>query len=367
MKVLMLEPLTLASFRWTGDFTWIATGPSVEGASEPFPLPSTMLGILATLSQKRPSSSDEFVEECEVIKIIKEFLGDFEVLRGPYMLTRISGKHIVALHVYSRSLAIIEIDWGSRSVKLSIKGVRFVDRIGLGLSRSLKVSKPHMLYSQSLFDPNYIKSVLGLDPRIRVDIVSKNTVVSNEWIVKIGGENRVGIASITDDEGLMNVMERAWDIVVGSGSWSSIHGKVYTYVASPILLDQEDIMYKLASGSSVKLDNGLTIRVPKVREVIELAKALMGHEDVQHRYEKHENEEYAESLAKKLRVKMLLLGPGYDIVRNCPRPLHLAIAPGSILIVENASPREIYSKGAGLYSEAIWGTLVPIPYPVRNT
>ena len=359
-------------FKWQGEFTWAVTGPAATALSEPLPLPSTILGTLASLrvSTAYPLTKRMYSPE-EVYELVYEALGSYEALRGPYLVCN-DGEECLGLHSWGQGLMKLIVRDSSLEIrageKLSKVNPLFALK-GTALRMDSRIVSPHYLYMQFLLDPQALHA-LGFKPAICVDILNpKELQESPERIVKFSGEGKIALLSIGKGAKLEESLKRVW-----GSAWKeeASDEEILTYVASPILLPLEkDVTKKLMNGEYVKInvkincvarakdaeskdegrEDNIEIKVPAEEELCKRVVNLVPSKD---------KESFMNSL-KRFRVKITYLAPGFDTVRSCLRPLYPTIMPGSLLLVRGESPKKIFYEGAGLYRKHLWGTLIPLP------
>jgi hypothetical protein len=323
---LVFTPSGLSLYRWRGEFTWIARGPAAEAFSEPVPLPTTVVGALLSLEPPRPSSSRFTLEDQrrELARVLgcKEFR-----LRGPFLARRAgTGGRLrapILLHHARLGLAALEARGGELAVRAPIPVAR-VPAIGTALSMDSKTALKHMMYAATYAD-------LGAQEYgIVVEVHGCSPALKLPRAVPLGAESRMAVVELVDERPVHGM-------VVGLQRSTR---SFYAYVATPILLDQAKLD-DMVGGKWVKAGRCM-LRLPERRELKHIVRG----------------EETGEA-AKMFRPVLSLLSPGFDTVRESPRPAVPAILPGSIVAVEDCSPVEAYVEGVGSFSELGWGTVVP--------
>ncbi len=342
----MFNPL---SFRWQGEFTWVLTGPSIVAVSEPFPMPSTILGALASLNSKvrgRSLGKNYYTTE-DVCTLAREVVSDCKaVFRGPYM--RCLNNDGLALHLWSQDLMIIKL--GSNGIHIThVEGSNslFTFIKGTALRMNCRSVTPHLIYMQGLLNPQSLTRI-GVRPSIIIDTYSGNEVGKDAEIknvaLKLGGEGRVAMLSISNGNYLENTLMKLW-----GDSWEEEADEILAYVASPVILDSNDrkLLKKLLNNEKVRAGKAV-ISIPRKNEVRRALQETVNTGGI------------TEDFLKKLRVKITLLSTGFDIVRKSVRPLNLSILPGSIIKIHDSSPKRAFREGVGKYSRCIWGTVIPL-------
>ncbi len=356
---LKFTPLSMMLFRWCGEYTWMVKGPSCEGVSEPFPLPTTIIGAvfaaMNTLLKRRTQKCDSLSID-EVEQKFVESLGSSASVRGPF----VPGQRAVAVHLWPGK--IIKITCQGDTVSLEVLKLKKRDEeyhiryIGTALREDRRTVVRHLLYAESLLDVNSLGKLLrenGLDGSIAVDFINvdaSSIAPSIGHIARLGAESRPVLLSREDTPLLYNFVK---DLV----SKLDCPDSYFVYVVSPILISPcEDLIKSLSRGERINLsefmeedfEKDVEISVPRIRELENLFK----------------DEKDITRLAKQVRVNIAMLSPGFDTVRVCPRPALVAIMPGSILKLEGVNKKailEVWKRGLGLYSRLGWGTFIPLP------
>ncbi|HIQ55867.1 MAG TPA: hypothetical protein EYH59_04205 [Pyrodictium sp.] len=345
---LVIKPLHLASFRWGGSFTPLVTGPAAIAFSEPLPMPSTIAGLLAgeALGYK-PSQSKVSPEELEKLIAEKLGFGDRFALRGPYIYD--GDVKTVYLHYWSRSpigKRLVAVELVEGKMIISFQNIDYHQHTGIALNNTCKSVIRGLIYTQMLAKQ---------DKSIIVEVHGANKAWPNGKIVRrFGGEGRIAIIERMDTAPLFKLIT---SIKAGNG-W-------YAYVVTPILLPPHSIneIAKILEGRDRMID---VEEPPNTRILIPTLKELKDFIEVEEQHGKNyirgDVREKQAKIAKRFRTKITLLSPGYDMAANMPRPLHLAIMPGSIVKIETPlNPQQLYQEGVGLYRRLGWGTLLPLP------
>ena len=313
-----IEPLEPLSFKWTGEYTPVATGPQAYASSEPLPLPTTITGTLLALLRQGPPPRDRdrlSVQDVEVL-LVEEFNKrncTKPELRGPYYLVQNSN---ILLHLYSRSLAKI------KSTKPVIEHIDPSITIlrGVGLKRHKKKPAKHLLYTLEL---TTIKKLL--DAKIAVDIYcssqTKEPLLERSILVRIGTEGRLAKISTGRRKARLETV-------------AEIQKPKYIYIASPLILNE------------YQTENLLELKEVKVNDVKLKPPSI-------HCLQKDLG---LEKNVKRHRPRVTLLALGYDTIRNSLREIYSAIMPGSILEIVEGAEKLDKVVGLGLYRSLGWGT-----------
>ncbi len=314
-----------ALFRWGGEYTWQATGPTSTGLGEPLPLPTTVVGALLAVLGARPPGPRPGLEGAA--RELASRLGCGQVLlRGPYYP---AGARGVAIHVYPGMLLIIE----EGGVRLAEPAPMEVE--GTALSRSGKTTVGGMLYSARLVDPAGLEAE-GVEPEVSVDVLCGRYCSPRRLgTVRLGGEGRVAAAAIEVDPNLPGLLSRV-------DEWG---GRGLFAAASPILLDDPGTAVRLLGGGWIEL-GGCKLRAPTKSLVTRTLESLDG------------SREKALAMTKALRVRVEVLHPGVYRDGMPRRPLP-AVLPGSLLEAKDCGRPEL-EQGLGLYRNLGFGTLVPL-------
>jgi hypothetical protein len=316
----VLRPLGPALFRWKGEFSPQFRGPRVLGLSEPFPLPSTIVGALAALAIASMGMDPAGVRDP------LDVLGEGFDLWGPILRAGDGQRPVLAVHRYPGSIAILdEVDEEAiragvckeviscdhdrpLCVVSALEEGALLGRVGVELDVSGKTAIEGRLYEAAMFDARRFAEIArsglkatgsGAGYVIRIE---GGPGLTTPAIVRFGGEGGLAAVERIDGSGMEALVPREGD-----------DGKFI--LASPAPLGEREFL-ELARGE------------------LELVGALR----------------IAECMHS---AHLGSIGAGYDMARNARRPVRPALMPGSILVGSAPGPRLGAVPG--------WGSLVRVP------
>ena len=345
---IVFEPITTGySFRWGGEFSPQSRGPQAYARSSALPLPSAIAGTLAGLvlaESGEPLCKEQGIYDDTMRGLRRLFCSKGAgrvALRGPYLYMEQGGNWVLCVPI-SRSqhlFCVAETDYGLKVCKASTRDAQFV---GIALNDLTKTVLEGYIYTSIYTDPvsvlNNAATSCGLSNSsnsstlrgILVEAYAEKDCAPNQEtirdmlsdkIVQLGGEARPARIRITNRAPGLKLAEAL-----------EKQEEVPLYIASPLLLEDKPVPTQQADKiiKSIIMSLGLT---PAKRQ------------------------------AKGEKLRLTVIGLGYNLCRNKRRPYHAAILPGAtLLITRPKNLREAYIKGFGAYSELGWGTLLPVPY-----
>ena len=361
---ILITHSTTSSFRWEGEFTPEIRGPTAFAYSEILPLPSTIAGVLAYTAWKGKCVSKGLFDSTK--SILSGILGTKFSIRGPYFyvntITRNGEVHeVICLHKYPRKLLCI--DASSKKISYIDAEKSGIHHIGIALRNDAKSVIEGLIYTQVEFVPRLLAETI-----VR-EIVGSNTLVEDygilaeifcsnkdykesirNKIIVAGGESRPSLFKVLDRTPFYEFLEKEWTKASASNT--------LLYIASPIISEYSitncNLSEPLANPREyvLKYIDKLIGRYLKKKELTVRSYILDPT--------KSENSE-------RHRVVFTIIGLGYDLCLNIPRPLRGSIMPGALFEATIKDWRQLYIEGIGEYRELGWGTIVPMPTIILNT
>lgn len=354
---ILFKPLSMASFRWGGEFSPQVRGPQSYARSRPVPLPSTITGTLAglALSLNRKdlcvdAHTDIYSNTYRGLNQIFEGKDSEEkpsvVFRGPYIYVGSPGYNIVCALYGEESLLCIS---SNREVKL----VQWLPTTstGIALDSLSRTTMRGMIYTIVYHDLNATINIIarkyGLSPvrsGVLVEVYSRH---DEEALV---GDYLSRLKTLDSLKTSMGAEQRPFEIRVLEEN--PVYGLVadlgdeclYWHIVSPVLLPPE----RLAGGM---LERPLTdyARSLLVKVIGLFGLDVCGENIVPCR------------IGDKIVFSSISLG--YDMCLNRRRPALPAVLPGAGFYARPPKGRdalEIYMRGGGKYSMLGWGTVLPL-------
>ena len=281
----LFKPLGPVLFRWKGEYSPQYKGPRVLGLSEPFPLPSTIVGALAAL--KIVSEGKDFANVRDPLDI----LGNNFNMWGPLLYL---GKGKIGVHRYPGSIVILNDEAICRDGKFAIKEDNLKNplelgmiqgRVGVKLDITGKAAIEGYLYEAAMFDIKKLQRELNKEEQNTSDVgyainVNVNLNLKTPALIRFGGEGRLALVKKMDGSDLEKFVPK-------------IGEQGLFMLASPALLSAE-IFKSLESEMQ-----------PKVGD-FEIAEC------------KHS-------------AHLGYINTGYDMAKNMRRPTYPALMSGSLL------------------------------------
>jgi len=313
----ILRPLGPALFRWKGEFSPQFRGPRVLGLSEPFPLPSTIVGALAALAIASRGMDPAGVRDP------LDVLGKGFDLWGPVLRAGDGQRSVLAVHRYPGSIAIL--DGGAirteeceeviscdhdrpLCVVSALEEGALLGRVGVELNVSGKTAIEGRLYEAAMFDARKFAEIArsmfkatgsGAGYAVRIE---GGPGLTTPAVVRLGGEGGLAVVERIDGSDMEALVPREG----GDGKF---------ILASPAPLNEHEFL-ELARGEQLGIGG---LRIAECKHSAHLGS----------------------------------IGAGYDMARNARRPVRPALMPGSILV--GSAP------GARLGAVPGWGSLVRVP------
>jgi CRISPR/Cas system CMR-associated protein Cmr3 (group 5 of RAMP superfamily) len=326
----LFEPNDLLMFRGPMEFTPTVRGPQAIARTLPLPLPSTIVGCLATLLLDRGVSAMPKASASWEDGLIQVLGLDGEAcFRGPYLLVDNEvyvpfEEGLIRLADLSEVLGRLrfeEVVGGAvplhEALEQRMIHLKKVESVGIGLEKATKTVKHGLLYSAEFVD--YRSTFNGRKVCIAMDVYGEtalNTLPSTEgYVIRLGGEGRTVQVRI---EGARHLEEEVEKIAA--------EGRSLIYVVSPALMRTP-----LAGLAPVVSTRKLKFSISNVP--VDL---LVGRIDV--------------------------LGVGFDIRRGIRKPMYASLTHGSLLLTEvkRADLIKLYRRGlSDVGCKLGYGTFIP--------
>ena len=365
----LIAHLTTSSFRWEGEFTPEIRGPTAFAYSEVLPLPSTIAGVIAYINWKNKNKCMDEDPFSSTRRILLENLGAKFSIRGPYFYVRASlndeGKEheVICLHKYPKELLCINIS--SKRVVYIVTEEVGVQHVGIALRDDTKSTIEGLIYTQVEFSPKLlaeiiVKKLVGNKALVKeygilaeVFCSSENCIKSvKEDIIVVGGESRPALFKTMSKTPLYKFLENEW-------KKTSIDDALL-YIASPIVSSKvhghhiNESVYAFTSPRDYvsKYVGELLSNYIKAEKLTVRSYIVSPTKGVE---------------LKRHRTIFTVIGLGYDLCLNIPRPIHKSIMPGALFEAAIKDWKQLYIGGIGEYREFGWGTVIPIPTTTLNT
>jgi len=322
-KPILIKPINPAVFRWGGEYSPILTGPMNKGSSEPFPLPSTISGLLYWISQDDEETRTGGETELDIREDYKtiskvEIFGPFFYAKGRDENNK--DKICLAIHQYPKKLTIINEECDKERTFEPV----YISKIGIGhdISKKQAHTEKGLIYTVEYID-YYATAVekLGLKEVEEYGILVYTNAEIKEGFYPFGSEGRVVEVKKVNEDVLKNV--------------KTFNSRLY--ILSPIILKANESPSPLVISSDV--DNLIVDENGGKRITVK-------------------------DLAFDT-IRLSLIGLGFNVKYNVKRPIYLAIMPGKIEVKEkfkdlldklSASSSSRFVK-LGLFDK-IWGSVL---------
>jgi len=338
-----VEPL---SFRALGDPHPVTVGPASHSTSNPYPLPTTLLGAFLTCSGWYRNLENRYLDETSFREWFRNIYGDIFQGVGPIYLSKpnSNGGEEECLIVEGGLLCLD--DKGNVVMKRAL--YHSVTRVSL--EDRFRVAKEGYLFNVRMV--GYERGArLSVDVMIDSSIVE--TVVSSTSC-PLGGYSRVAIMEVKGGSEPL-LLERLRRAVVENSKRDL--RKMALVVVTPILFETDGIDYARAekpytgSISPREYLEKLGVRGGRLMPYLERLKI---------------------SFSENWKVRIAPLNAGWDYRLGRRRPYYAAILPGSYMVIDrpcralSLCVRELYWRGVGLAEEIGYGRLALIPLWERN-
>jgi CRISPR type III-B/RAMP module-associated protein Cmr3 len=330
----LFEPNDLLMFRGPMEFTPTIRGPQALARTLPLPLPSTIVGCLATLLLDKEISAipNTFISwEDALIQVLG--LNGEACFRGPYLLV----DHEVYVPFEEGLIKLADLSRTFRKLNLEevvhkasflrevleqlMVRLKKVENVGVGLERTTKTVRRGLLYSAEFID--YLSTFSGHKVSIAMDVygaTALNKLSSTErYVIRLGGEGRTVQIKIREtrylEEGVKKIIKE-----------TSSEKKSIIYMVSPALMRTP--LTNLAPVVSTKKPRFPVDGIP-----VEL---LAGHINI--------------------------LGAGFDLYRKIRKPMYASLTHGSLLLIEieQADLTKLYQHGlSDVGCKLGYGTFIP--------
>ncbi len=367
---ILIMHLATSSFRWEGEFTPEIRGPTAFAYSEILPLPSTIAGVLAYVNWKDKNKCVDKDPFSNTKRVLSVNLGAKFSIRGPYFYVKafssnnkVKEHEVICLHKYPKKLLCIDISL--RRATYIIAEEVGVQHIGIALRNDTKSTIEGLIYTQVEFSPKLLAEAIARKLIGNNALVKEYGVLAEvfcfddncrksvkEGIIVAGGESRPALLKTMSKTPLYEFLENEWRKTNTS--------RALLYVASPIVIskvherDTNDSVHAFTNPRdyAIKCIGKLLNKYLKAEEltvrsyIIDPAKSIG--------LEEH-------------RTIFTVVGLGYDLCLNIPRPIRSSIMPGALFEATIKNWKQLYIEGAGEYKELGWGTIIPIPTTALNT
>ncbi len=329
-KTLVLRAVGPARPRWWGDFTPTARGPVIHAEATPLPLPSTVVGAIASAFNVQVKTCLQKLSEnplaCqeEALKI----LGVDGV--GPITLAvcdKAGCKPLMPVAIETGRNAFIDLEGNTYEVELGV-------RMGVGLQRDKKAAMEGLLYSEELAWTIRGSNGSTYPYTVAVELETKRSL-GQSGIVYLGGERTVFQVEVSDKPILETQLKKLW-----GASWEKPVKNLVVAVLTPLILE---------------LDHVDKVVLKPYEVVVEALKKRLG----------------LRNLEPLTRCRIAGLGLGYDVAVNLPRPYKPVLLPGCFFEAElehPTQPSRIYRYGLGSqpYHSLGWSQILPLPVGFEN-
>jgi len=371
MVRVLIKPVSKTRFRGSGTFEPTVRGPFTYAETLPYPLPSTITGVLASKQYIK-----QLEKQLEVYDLLKElfkklqckFVNQLTVRPGYITVKKLNSsreEYYVALGEYYIKYEFIEkiltkvlnpyfnvltelIKGNSSkadqilenlsneitkilSDEINVRKYSTLTRIGIGLERGVKVTKTGYIYSASDLDLysifiNPCRNEYVEEVAIAAEVlgVECNEAMRECFTARFAGEGYPAEVIADPQNIIMDKLEDKEQCLA-------------LIQLTPIII-QKDLRYLAKEYTPWTFKKIIEQMLDKIAEVY-----LVTGE-----------------LAPLFKAELDVLIPGYSLKDDKYRDPELAIK-GNTLTIARGNPREIYYKGLGEKSELGWGTILPIP------
>ena len=333
------------AFKKPGEFSPQARGPQVRARSWAIPLPTTLLGAVATrLIEQNPPQLAYIQKTTSWLDELSLIFGKERTFRGPYLTY--NGDIFLYLEFQEVSTFLkpeamekfieeLGSDWKTRSIssirdllksiaeddRFSLK-LKTIEFTGQAIQDPLKRVKTGYLYNIQLVD--YSELAQKGEAYLCLDVLGEKLNLQQTSVIGLGGERR--LAELSEKEGtpLREKMEDVWKDVDNTSY-------VLLYLLSPAL-------YRTGNNTLEILENKLRERKLKLEKIISLS---------------------------------TLVSPiGFAAKAPIRKPIYNIARPGSIIVAKTLagfSHDELYKLGISQEGERFgFGTVFPFPISTQG-
>jgi CRISPR-associated protein Cmr3 len=314
-------------FRKAGEFDPSSRGIHSRASSFVIPMPSTLVGALASLYAPSYNKAKSWIEEYKVALNNAVFKGPFLKISNVWYFDCSLERLLISqysLYDYVQNVNKMVNAKSSKEIKELKKEreelierirkdniFKIQERIGIGLKVRNPESDDKIIDDEKgkIYNAEYIEYIdfknKDIIAEIYLDIINPGNVKVGKYYIKLGGEGKV--AELVVEEFEMPIIEE----LKISGDANAL------YVASPLLYE-----------------TGINIK-DAIKDELKRDIKIYGSVDI--------------------------IGTGYSLARKRRKPIYQALVPGSIIFVKGEiNSKEVYEKGLGVAKELGYGTVIPV-------